>query len=115
MRSRIITVLCLGSVLIAGSADAVRSTFTHTAVSVSNGASTPVRSANISRNFLQVQNDHATNVLYCKFGADAVVNEGIRINGAGGVVTWDTIVPTAALNCIATVGATVALVTEGVQ
>jgi len=94
---------------------AFRSTFTHTAVSVLHTASTATVSANNSRNYLYLQNDHATQKVWCKFGADGVLNTGFRINAAGGTVIFDTAVPVAAVNCLAETGTTIILVTEGRQ
>lgn len=104
----------LALLLLATPVDAFRTTLTHTAVSVLvTPTSTAALAANGSRNFLKLQNDHGTQVIYCKFGAAAVVNEGIRVNAAGGEVTFDTGVPTGALNCTSTGGTSVLLVSEG--
>ena len=93
---------------------AQRTTITHTVVSV-DGASEAVLAANGARNFVRLTNDHATAVVYCKWGATAVLNEGFRVNAVGGVYHLEVKVPRAALNCIATGAATPLLVEEGVQ
>lgn len=96
-------------------AQAIRSVFTHAAVSVSNASSTSVLAANNKRNYLLLQNDHATQAIWCKFGATAVANDGFKLNAAGGTIIFETSVPVALLNCIAQTGATIILTTEGVQ
>jgi len=71
--------------------------------------------ANISRNFLILQNDSDT-TLYLKFGAVAVVNQGIRLNSTGGSMLLDYKFITLAVNCIhAGTGNKVLLVTSGTQ
>ena len=56
--------------------------FEHTAVTVS-GKSVEVLAASPSRVSALFVNDSET-IIYLKFGATAVVNEGIRLNGFGG-------------------------------
>ncbi len=56
--------------------------FEHTAVTVS-GKSVEVLAASPSRVSALFVND-GSSVIYLKFGATAVVNEGIRLNGFGG-------------------------------
>lgn len=46
-------------------------------------STTELVAANVNRTYLLIQNDGATDV-YLKFGADAVVGEGIRLNANGG-------------------------------
>lgn len=108
----ILGLLCIGSAVYA-----FRTTVTHSAVSVLHTASTAALTANINRNFLMLQNDHASQKIWCKFGADAVINEGFRVSPhtTGASVVFDRMVPTAALNCIAETGTTILLVTSGVQ
>lgn len=109
-----IAAFMMASLLLAFPAYAYRTLYTHTTVSV-GAASGLALAANGARNSLVLQNDHATQVVYCKFGATAVLNQGIRVNAAGGILTFDYTVPTGLLNCIATGAATPLLVTEGVQ
>jgi len=90
----------------------VRMTLTHTVASV-GVSSAQALAANTSRRYLKLINDHATQVIYCKFGVTAVVNEGIRINAAGGVVTFEDLMPMTALNCIATGASTPLLISQG--
>lgn len=57
------------------------------------------------------QNDHATQVIYLRLGTgNAVLNQGIRLNAAGGTVTLQGY--TGPVQAIATGAATPCLVTE---
>lgn len=64
------------------SAPLLANSFEHTAVKV-GGRSQEVLAANPARVSALFIND-SSNVMYLKFGATAVFNEGIRINGFGG-------------------------------
>jgi hypothetical protein len=92
----------------------VRSTFTHTAVTVLTASSTATLVATTSRNYVLLQNVGANNI-FCKFGVVAVANEGFRVPATTGVVEFTEAIPTAALNCIAAAADTLLLVTEGRQ
>lgn len=74
------------------------------------GTTAEVAAANPDRAEITVQNDHATQVVYLALGAAAVLNEGIRLNAAGG--SWTSNAYTGAVNAIATGAATGVLVTE---
>jgi hypothetical protein len=101
-------------VLWASMSEAQRFTATHTSVSVA-ATSTLVRAANNSRNFLLLVNISDTSI-FCKFGAPAVVSEGIPLFANGGSLLLDVKFSSAAVNCIAGVaGGKLVLVTEGVQ
>ena len=63
---------------------------------------------------LLLQNDHATVVIYCKFAATAIVNEGVRLNAAGGALLFDIRIPVGAIRCVGT-GTGVLLINEGQQ
>lgn len=94
-------------------ASAIRTTITHTTASITDATGVAL-AANINRNYLELQNDHATIVIYCKFGAAAAANQGIRIVPVGGRVVYDYKVPTAVVNCIGNAaGPSVLLVAEG--
>ena len=100
--------------LLASDAYAFRTLVTHTTVSVGVGSGLAL-AANGQRNHVCLQNDHATQVVYCKWNATAVVNQGMRVNAAGGTICFDYTVPSGLLNCIATGATTPLLVSEGVQ
>jgi len=91
-----------------------RSKVTLTTVSV-GAASGAALAANEDRNFLMLQNDHATQVVYCTTGATATLNNGIRVNAVGGTIIFSPIVPLGALVCIATGATTPLLITEGAR
>ena len=88
--------------------------FTHTAVTVTN-ASGEALATNASRAWVLLEND-SDSAIYCKVGATAVANEGVRLNANGGA--WE-LSPrlgnhtTAAINCIVASGSKTLLVTEG--
>lgn len=93
---------------------AQRSTFTQTAVNVTTSSST-VLVANKNRNSLMLENNSDT-LIYCNFGATAVVNEGTRLGASGGGKLFDVKVPVGTVNCIhGGSGNKVLLVTEGTQ
>ena|SRR6185436_7653200 len=104
----------LGLLSLGGVSYAFRSTFTHSAVSVSSSSSTATVVANNSRNYLMLQNDHTSQNVWCKFGADAVANAGFKVYAASTII-FDSAIPKAAVNCIAQTGTTIILTTEGVQ
>jgi hypothetical protein len=115
MKSLVAIIVALVIALIPGHiAFAQRTTATHTAVNCTT-SSTQMLAANVSRNFLILQNDSDTTV-YLKFGATAVLNEGIRLNSAGGSMLLDYKFVTQAVNCIhGGTGNKVLLVTSGTQ
>ena len=88
---------------------------THTAINVTT-TSGEALAANTSRLWLLIENDSDT-AIYCKVGAAAVLNEGIRLNANGG--SWELSPSmgnynTGAINCIHSgTGNKVLLVTEG--
>ena len=96
-------------------AQPTRINVTHTAVNVTT-SSTEVIAAKTMRGFLLIVNDSDT-TLYCKVGASAVVNEGIRINANGGSFEMGRggrNIDTRVVNCIhGGTGNKVALMTEG--
>lgn len=51
------------------------------------GSDVQLVAANGDRVEVTVVNDHATQIVYLKLGAAAVLNEGIRLNAAGGSYT----------------------------
>ena len=72
---------------------------TSTAVTVAN-TSTSVAVANSQRRFLLLINDSDTNI-YCKFGATAIVHQGVLLVANGGGLLLDTTgVTQQAMNCI---------------
>lgn len=56
------------------------------AVSVS-GSDIALVAANADRTAVTICNDHATQIVYLAFGTTAVINQGIRLNAAGGTIT----------------------------
>lgn len=102
-----------------GIAGAVRTTIVYTAPTVTTSDAQAL-AANISRNYLYLQNNDTTaaNIIFCKFGATAVVNQGLRLEpsagSSGARLTFDGKVPTAALRCISGAGSPVLLIGEGV-
>ena len=88
-------------------------TVTHTAVTVAN-ATTAVAAANADRKWLLIVNN-SDETIYLKLGAAAVLNQGIRINAAGGALELtDRSLYLGAVNGICASGGKVALVSEGV-
>jgi hypothetical protein len=74
-------------------------------------ASVTVAAANPDRAEITIQNDHATQIIYLNLGPQAaVLNEGIRLNAAGG--SWTSQAYTGQITGIATGATTPALVTE---
>ena len=90
-------------------------TWAHTAVNVTTGSGA-VLAANVERKWAIIENDSDFNI-YCKIGAAAVLNQGIRINAAGGSLEISSALnnyTTDAINCIhGDAGNKVMLVTEG--
>lgn len=95
--------LSLFFLLIASTVFAADVQVTHTMVNVTT--SSAAVSSRESRRFIMVMNMSDTTIS-CKFGATAVVSEGMVLNPApasgqaGGTVLLDTQVPLGALNCI---------------
>ena len=90
-------------------------TITHTQPTI--GSSTTVAlAANTSRKYALFEND-SDEIIYIKIGADAVLNQGIRINASGGSYEMSLLIGndnTGAVNAICTSGSKVLLVAEGV-
>jgi hypothetical protein len=108
-------VMLLGMLSIPADAQQVaRTKVTLTTVSC-GAASGAALAANDNRNFLMVQNDHATQVIYLQVDAVATLNAGIRVNAVGGTVIFSPVVPLGAITCIATGATTPLLITEGVN
>ena len=112
---RIIIAVC---VLLAAAIDARAIQFMHTAVDVAT-TSTQVLAGVTSfdkRRWVLIINDSDVTI-YCKLGAVAVVNEGIRINASGGSFEMSTSIRNVdlrALNCIhGGAGTKTMLVSEG--
>ena len=90
-------------------------TFTHTAPVIA-AVTTAALAANASRLYVCLVND-STEPIYIKIGAAAVMNEGIRINAAGGSYEMSQDIDNlsfAAINAICNSGGMTLLVTEGV-
>ncbi len=81
-----------------------------TATSVTTGSAVALVAANPNREYLLIQNDTATNVLYLSLGGTAVANVGIRVNSSGGSILLQGY--TGAVSAIALTGTVVALVAE---
>lgn len=79
------------------------------AVSVGTTSATVV-AANADRIEVTICNDHATQILYLALGATAVVNQGIRLNAAGGSYTTNAY--TGIITGVATGATTPAIVVE---
>lgn len=96
--------------------DGAYTTPTHTAVNATT-ASGAALASNANRLYALVVNDSDTTI-YIKLGADAVANQGIRLNAYGGAYEMSKKLGnlyTGAINCIhASTGNKVLLVTEGV-
>lgn len=87
---------------------------THSVITVAN-ATTAVLAKNESRQYALLIND-SDEAVYIKFGAAAVVSEGIRINAAGGsyeISPAKANLYVGAINAICTSGSKKLLVTEG--
>lgn len=90
-------------------------TITHTAATI--GATTGVAlAANANRKYALLVND-SDSVIYIKFHAAAVANEGIRLNASGGsyeISAQQGNLDVRAINAISSGAGKVLLVTEGV-
>jgi hypothetical protein len=90
---------------------------TPTQAAITVGAATTIALvANVARLYALFVNDSDEEV-YLMFGADAVLNEGIRLNANGGNYEMSKQfgnLYTGAVNCICTSGSKILLVTEGV-
>ena len=92
---------------------ATQATITHAPVTV-GAVTTAVAAANANRRWLLIVND-SDETMYVKLGAAAVMNQGIRINSAGGALELvDASLYLGAVNGIYASGGKVALVTGGV-
>lgn len=119
MRKIIRFVLGLSLVALASSAEAwvppdyeAFTTVTHTTVAVAT-TSTVTLTAKSNRTFVILENISDT-AIDCKFGADAVASEGVRLYANGGSLLLDAKYPTISLSCIhAGTGTKSLLVTEG--
>jgi hypothetical protein len=88
-------------------------TLTHT-IKASGGASAVAIAANVNRRYLRIQNNDASDPVYIKVGAAAVVNEGIKLL-AGQVFVMskhEGNLSTEAVNCIQGSSAEVLLITD---
>jgi len=88
---------------------------THTAPSI-GAATTAALALNANRLYALLVND-SDEVIYIKLGADAVLNQGIRLNAYGGSYEMSKKLGnlyTGAINGICASGSKVLLVTEGV-
>lgn len=83
----------------------------HTA-KVVGATTTKLADANTSRKYLLLVND-SDEAIYIKFGANAVMNEGIRIDASGGVFKMDLSIDTRQVNGICKTGTKTLLVSEG--
>lgn len=85
----------------------------HTAAAVTT-SSTSVLAANNARKFLVLVND-SDETIYCSLDTTpAALNEGVRLNSAGGAVFFDIATPPNEIFCIhGGTGSKVLLVTEG--
>jgi hypothetical protein len=107
--------LWLAFLLIASVAwGAERITAIHTVVNVTTASTSVLGTTRGIRSLLILQNDSDTTI-YCNLtGGVAVVDEGIRLNAAGGTLFMDTVVPTVPVTCIhGGTGTKALLVTEG--
>ena len=78
-------------------------------------STTEALAANTSRRYALFEND-SDEIIYIKIGADAVLNQGIRLNASGGSYEMSAEIgnlATGAVNAICTSGSKVLLVTEG--
>ncbi len=105
-------VLLLSILSIARAAEQV--TPIHTAVNVTTTTTAVVTTTVIFRRLLILIND-SDETMYCNLaGAAAVLNQGIRLNSAGGNILMDVAVTKSAVNCIhGGTGNKVILVTTG--
>lgn len=76
-----------------------RATFTNTQKIVTNASAT-LLAANASRNYLMIQNNDPTGVIFVAFGVAATLAAGVRI-AAGGYWEWDSAAP---INSVQAIG-----------
>lgn len=81
---------------------------THTPETVTS-ASTQMLAANAARQYLLIQNNHATASIWVAFGVAATTVNGIRI-GPGGYWEWDSSIPTSVVNAIGDIPSNTAVV-----
>lgn len=79
--------------------------------SVGTSAST-VLTANVNRKFLAITNNHASQVIYIRFGDTATTSAGIQL-AAGQSLVLDRVVPTGLVSVIASGAATTTFFAEG--
>jgi hypothetical protein len=96
-----------------------RTKVTNTTVSC-GAASATALAATDNINFILFVNDHATQVIYLAndgttAGPTATLNNGIRVNAAGGAVMFDVKVPIGGWTCIASGAATPLLISAGTK
>ena len=90
-------------------------TMTHTPITAA-ATTTAALAANANRKYALLVND-SDEVIYIKLGAEAVLNQGIRLNASGGSYEMSNSIgnlTTGAINCISTSGGKILLATEGV-
>jgi hypothetical protein len=88
---------------------------THTPITAAVNT-TAALAANANRKYALLVND-SDEVIYIKLGAEAVLNQGIRLNASGGSYEMSNSIgnlTTGAINCISTSGGKILLATEGV-
>jgi hypothetical protein len=90
--------------------------FTHS-VATTGGTTGVAIAANVSRRYLLIQNNDATDPAFIKIGAAAVANQGIKIVAGGSyeMSRRNGNLSTEAVNCIQGNSAEVLLITEGVN
>jgi len=89
------------------------SVVTHAAVSVLTSSTSVLAASSVPRLLVVLINDGVNNI-YCNLtGGAAVLNQGVRINSAGGNLLLDVAVMTDQIFCIAETATVVLLVTEG--
>jgi hypothetical protein len=111
MSQGILTILRGTGVKLSGSI----TTMTHTPITAAV-TTTVALAANANRKYALLVND-SNEVIYVKLGAEAVLNQGIRLNASGGSFEMSNglgNLTTGAINCISTSGAKILLATEGV-
>lgn len=116
------SLLALLLLALAITGEAITIVITHATATVgitSASALAAVASGAKARVHIYLENDSDTTI-YCKFGAAAVLNEGLRFAAAGTtgnrlVFTPVTGVPQVVLNCISSAGSKTLLIATGVQ
>jgi len=120
IKTGLLTLLLL--LILTITSESISITVTHSTATVgvtSASALAAVATGAKARVHIYLENDSDTTI-YCKFGATAVLNEGIRLAAAGTagnriVYTPVTGVPQVVLNCIASAGSKILLIATGVQ